>query len=34
MIRRSMFQAFGQDKEKYECNDIQTKWTVYYIIGG
>ena len=25
MFRRSLFQAFGQDKENYECNDIQTK---------
>ena len=25
MIRRSLFRAFGQDKENYECNDIQTK---------
>ena len=34
MFRRSLFQAFEQDKENYECNDIQTKWTFYYIIGG
>ena len=34
MFRRSLIQAFGLDKENYECNDIQTKWTFYYIIGG
>ena len=34
MFRRSLFQAFGQDKENYECNDIQTKWTFCYIIDG
>ena len=34
MFQRSLFQAFGQDKENYESNDIQTKWTFYYIIGG
>ena len=25
MFRRSLFQAFGQDKENNECNNIQTK---------
>ena len=34
MIRRSLFQAFGQDEENYESNDTQAKRTFCYITGG